>query len=214
MPTLYYLPGSLAMAAHAALEEASADYELVRCIREDGVTVFPSNYLEINPHGRVPAYVDGDLRMYESAAIVMVVGDRFPKSAVLPPPGSDERALCLRWLVHLTNTVQPHFAAAFAPQRVVGDDEAAKAAAGTAGKASLAGAFDWLDGELAGKRYLLGDTFCGADLFLWMVTRVGRRLEPKAWDRPNLGAHYRLLSERPSVRRMMEQQELEAYPSD
>ena len=77
----------------------------------------------------------------------------------------------------------------------------------------LSSQFDWLDSELAGKKYLLGETFSGADLYLFMLTRWSRNLPVKGWDRPNLGAHYARIAERPSVVSMMAKQELEPYPS-
>ena len=77
----------------------------------------------------------------------------------------------------------------------------------------LARQFDWIDSELAGRQYLLGDTFSGADIYLFMLTRWARGLEPKGWERPNIGAHYARLAERPSVRLMMEQQGIEPYPA-
>lgn len=215
MPTLYYIPGSAALAPHAAFEEAGAPVDLVRVQRENGVTVSPVNYLELNPHGRVPAFVDGDLRLYEAAAIVLHVGDRYPQSALIPPAGTDERSLCYRWLVHLTNTVQPQFAAMFAPARMIGGDadEALQEQVRAGARGVLARQFDWLDGELAGKQYVLGDTFCGADLYLFMLTRWSRNLERKGWDRPNLGAHYRRLAERPSVVRTLQAQGIGAFDS-
>lgn len=215
MPTLYYIPGSAALAAHAAFEEAGAPVELVRVQRENGVTVSPANYLELNPHGRVPALVDGDLRLYESAAIVLHVGDRYPQSAVIPAAGTDERSLFYRWLVHLTNTVQPQFVAMFGPGRMVGDsaDEALQAKVKAGARSVLDSQFDWLDAELAGKQYLLGDTFSGADLYLFMLTRWSRNLDRKGWDRPNLGAHYRRLAERPSVARTLQAEGIEAFDS-
>lgn len=214
MPTLYYLPGSAAMAPHAALEEAGAPYELVQVVREDGVTISPPDYLKINPHGRVPAYVDGDLALHESAAILLHVGDRHPGSGVTPPAGTAERGHFYRWLVYLTNTVQPAFIAWYAPGRLVGEDPPAAAAVAAGAERQLADSFSWIDGELAGRSYVVGETFCGADLFLFMLTRWGRNLKPKPWSLPNLGAHYRRLGERPSVARMMERQGIDLYPEE
>ena len=213
MPTLYYVPGSAAMAAHAALEEAGVEVELERVVREHGVTVSPPDYLQLNPHGRVPAYVDGDLVLYESAAIVLHAGDRNPGSAVVPPAGSAERAHFYRWLVFLTNTVQAAFIMSFGGQRFIGDVGECQDAVRDGARGELGRYFDWIDGELAGKQYLLGDTFSGADPFLLMLTRWGRNLEPKAWERPNVGAHYRRVAERPSVARMLERQGVELFPS-
>jgi glutathione S-transferase len=183
----------------------------VRVTRENGVVVSPPDYASINPHGRVPAYVDGDLVLYESAAILLHAADRNPGSALVPA-AAGQRALFYRWLVHLTNTVQPTFIASFAPQRFIGEDAALQEALRAGAREQLGPMFDWLDAELEGRDYLLGDTFCGADLFLHMLTRWGRVLEPKSWERPNVGAHFRRLSERPSVARMLEREGIEAFP--
>jgi glutathione S-transferase len=74
--------------------------------------------------------------------------------------------------------------------------------------------FDWIDAGLTPGPYLLGDRFSGADLYLHMLTRWGRNLDRKAWTLPALGDHYRRLSERPSVVRMMERQGIAAYPEN
>ena len=213
MPTLYYLPGSAAMAAHAAFLEAGVQPELVRVVREDGVTVSPPDYLNINPHGRVPALVDGDLRLYESAAIILHAADRNPQSGLLPADPA-LRSHAYKWLVHLTNTVQPNLHLYFAPGRIArpGATDAEKDAIKAGVASALSGQLDWLDSEIAGKQFLLGDTFCAADIYLWMLTRWSRGLTPAGWDRPSLGAFYDRLSARPSIAKMLEQQGLEARP--
>ena len=75
-------------------------------------------------------------------------------------------------------------------------------------------AFDHIDAALDPGPYLLGEAFCVADLYLQMLTRWGRWLPRKAWSLPRLGAHYALLSERPSVARMLAAHEIVAYPDD
>jgi glutathione S-transferase len=199
------------MAPHAALEEAGAEVELVRVLREGGVTVSPANYLELNPHGRVPALVEGDLVLYESAACVLHVADRFPAAGLAPLVGTPERAHFYRWLTYLTNTVQATFMHFRYPERLLGADGAGNAAMRDGAGARLQEMVQWIDGELDGRDYLLGG-FSAADLYLYMVTRWCRHLEPKAWSRPRLGAHYARLSERPSVARMLAAQEIDAYP--
>lgn len=208
MITLYYLPGSAALAAHGALEEAGAEYQLVEVVRENDVVTSPADYRTLNPHGRIPALTDGDLRLYEAAAIVMHLSDRFPDAGLAPAPGTDERALWYRWLTHLTNTVQPTFIHVFSPGRSVPGEEA-QAALSAAAVERLGAARDWLDAEVAaGGGYLVGGRFTSADLFLAMLTRWGRRLDRPWWDAPNLGDHYRRITERPAIRRVYEQQGL------
>jgi glutathione S-transferase len=212
MPTLYYLPGSAAMAPHAALEEAGVSYKLALVERDDGRA--RPNYLAVNPLGRVPAYVDGNLVLWESAAIVLHLAEAHPDAGLLPAPASAERAVAVRWLVYLTNTVQAAFMDFGYPHRLVGDDSPAVDAVREGARARLDQAFDHIDASLGRGPYLLGPTFSAADLYLYMVTRWCRRLPRQAWTLPYVGPHYALLSERPSVKRMLERQGIVAYPDD
>lgn len=205
---LYYLPGSAALAPHICLEEAGADYTLIRVTREEGA-VEPPEFAALSPHGRVPLLIDGDLVLHESAAIVMHLSDAYPQAALAPEPRTAERAHWYRWLTYLTNTVQPAFMAYLYSGRFTADE------AGTAGvqqraQAALVESRDYLERELGrGGPYLLGERFSSADAFLYMITRWCRRLEPKWWDRPVLGAHYRLLGERPAIQRVRKQEGLD-----
>lgn len=199
------------MAPHAALEEIGSPFELRKVVRDErGVS--PPEYLAINPLGRVPALVDDGLVLWESAAIVVHLADAHPDAGLLPLPGSSERALAMRWLVYLTNTVQATFMHYAYPERLVkaGATNAVKEGAGR----HLTAAFAHIDEQLGRGPYLLGEAFSAADLYLHMVTRWCRRLPRKAWSLPNVGPHYRLMSERPSVERMLAAQEIVAYPDD
>ena len=60
-----------------------------------------------------------------------------------------------------------------------------------------------------GREWIAGDERSVADLFLFMITRWGRFLEPPAWERPNLRAQWLRTLALPGVGRMIEEQELE-----
>jgi glutathione S-transferase len=212
VPTLYYIPGSAAMAPHAALEEIGEPFELRRVEREDGGRS-PPEYLAINPLGRVPALVEDDgLVLWESAAITIHLADKHPEAALLPPVSTPERAIAVRWLVYLTNTVQANFMHFAYPERLVDDDGVDALRAGA--ERYLLRELEHVDDRLGRGPYLLGETFSAPDLYLFMVTRWCRRLQRKAWTFPNIGPHYRLLSERPSVKRMLEAERIVAYPDE
>ena len=195
------------MAPHAALAEAGADYELVRVeLGETGEA--PADYLALNPWGRVPTLVDGDLVLTESAAIVLHVADRFPEARLVPRVGSPERSNVYRWLVYLTNTVQATYMRWRYPERYTADP------AGEAGIVAreadtLRRHFDWIDEQLAGRPWLVGQERTGADLYLFMLTRWARSQEPAAWDRPTLRGHVLRTLELPGVARMIAEQGLE-----
>ena len=149
----------------------------------------------------MPTLVDGDLVVCESAAILLYLADRFPE-ARLAPAGED-RAQYYRWLVFLTNTVQTSMLRFFYPERY-GGATVAEVAAEEAGRH-----FDLLDRELAGRDWLAGGHRTGADLFAFMMTRWGRRLEPAAWERPSLRAHFLRTLALPGVSRMIAEQGLD-----
>ena len=194
---LYWRPGTASMAPHAALAEIGVAYELVR-IEQDAAQTDPE-YLALNPLGVVPTLVDGVVVVPESAAILLYLADRFPAAHLAP----GERAQFYRWLVFLTNTLQTSFIRFFYPERYgpegVGDLAAAEAQRH----------FDLLERELEGREWLTGEHRTAVDLFLFMLTRWGRRLEPAAWTRPNIRAHFLRTLALPGVRRMVEEQGLE-----
>ena len=199
---LHYLPGTAAMAPHAALAEIGVPYELVRVERDTDGRVSEA-YLALNPWGKIPTLEDGDLVLTESAAICLHLADRFPDARLAPPVGSPDRPELYRWLLWLTNTVQMTQMRHFYPDRY--GTEGVK----EAGDAELAGHYDRIDTHLAGRKWLAGDERSVADLFLFMLTRWGRFLEPAAWERPNLRAHFLRTLELPGVRKMIEEQGLE-----
>ena len=79
--TLYWSPGTAVMAPQACLEEAGADYEMVR-VRRDGYTVIePEGYLELQPEDGSRRFRDGDLVLHEAAAICMTSPTASPTPA-------------------------------------------------------------------------------------------------------------------------------------
>ncbi len=141
---LHYLPGTAAMAPHAALAEIGVPYELVRVERDANGR--PSEaYLALNPWGKIPTLEDGDLVLTESAAICLHLADRFPGARLVPPAGTRKRSELYRWLLWLSNTVQMTQMRHFYPERfgTAGVDEAADA--------DLAEHYDLIDRHLAGR---------------------------------------------------------------
>ena len=207
MIDLYYLPGAASLVVHAALEEVGAEYKLIRATREKGV-FGPPEAARLNPAGRVPTVSFDGVAMTESVACLMHISDLYPEAALAPAPGTPERGQWYRWLVYLLSPVQSTFYAFIAPSRSAPVDaqDAVKARAIEA----LEGYRTMLDAHLAvNGPYLLRELFTGADLFLLMLTRWGRRLERRWWDAPALGNHYLTIKARPAIQRVFEQEQLD-----
>jgi glutathione S-transferase len=204
---LYYSPGAASLVVHATLEEVGAEYNLVRVTREGGV-FGPPEAARLNPAGRVPTMSFDGAPMTEAAACVMHLCDLYPNAGLAPPVGTPERAQWYRWLTYLTNTVQPTFIAYFGPARVA-PEEAADAIVQKAVE-TLGEHREAIEAHLAANGpYVLGERFSSADLFLFMMTRWGRRIQPRWWDQPKLGEHYRTIKARPALQRVFEQEGLE-----
>lgn len=202
---LHFIPGSAAMAPHAALAEIGVPYELVSVERDADRRGTPE-YRALNPSSKVPTLEDGDLVLTESAAILLHLADSFPGARLAPPVGTPARSELYRRLMHHTNTLQPALMRLIYPERF-GTEGVREAAA-----AELQVEFDRLDGDLSEREWIAGDGRSVADLFLFMVTRWGRHLDPPAWDRPALRAHFLRCLALSGVRRMMDEQELELPP--
>jgi len=107
---LFYYPGNANLAPHILLEEAGCDYELVLVDRATAAQKDP-HYLRLNPNGRIPTLVQGDLVLFESAAICMHITDHHPAARLIPELLTLERSHFYKWMVFLTNTVQPEYMA-------------------------------------------------------------------------------------------------------
>ena len=104
--TLYYTPMGSATRAHWALIELGIPYEKVRVRMDQGDHKKPA-FLAINPNGKVPALVDGDLKLFESLAIVFHLGDRYGESKGLwPKSGTDARSEAYMLSVYAIAEVQ------------------------------------------------------------------------------------------------------------
>src|SRR5918998_6806885 len=103
---LYYNPKSRAVIAKWMLDECSAKYDIVSIEFEKGEHKTPE-FLKINPAGKLPALVDGDSRIFETAAICLYLGDRFPDANLAPRIAAPERGRYLSLVVYSTSQLEP-----------------------------------------------------------------------------------------------------------
>lgn len=202
MYTLFWAPGTAAMAPHAALEEIGAPHRLVKVDLKGGEHRKP-DYLKLNPKGRVPVLVVGDSTFTESAAIVMHLADSHPEAKLAPAPGTPERARYYQWLLYLSNTVQAAMIEYFHPDWWFAEP-AQQAALKASAEKRIGAMFAYIDDEL-GKSgpYLTGKQFYACDLFLHMITRWSRYFAEPGYQRPNVKRLTDLVKARPAVQRMM-----------
>ncbi len=120
-------------------------------------------YFAINPMRKVPALVDGDLKLWESNAILTYLAAKFPETNALPE-GIVARADVDRWLHWQSCHLMPAMGALKVAEEKDFD--------------SLLPLFDILEQQLAGKEYILGDlTVVDFALAPYLMTKLGRQLD-------------------------------------
>ena len=200
MYKLYYYPGNANLAPHMALEEIAAPHELILLDRDKNAHK-SREYLKLNPHGRIPTLVDGELVLYETSAICLHLADRHPEAKLAPPLGTAQRAHFYKWMVYLTNTVQAEMIIYFYPERWGGEGECRETVKSNA-EGRLGQMFDSIEQSLNdGGPYLLGDHFSAADLMLLMLGRWSRGFKRPARTLPALGRLLERVAARPAVQR-------------
>ena len=177
-----------------ALEEAGLDYR-VRLL--DAMTERPQDYFLEQPFGQVPIFVEGDLRMFETGAILLHLGER---SEVLLPkdPLGKARATC--WLIAALNSIEPMIFELINIDIFNRDEEWAKLRRPEAEKKvrdRLKRVSDWL-----GDKEHLEGRFTGGDLMMTTVLRNLRHTMLVA-EHPNLAAYQARCEARPAFQRAL-----------
>jgi len=211
MITLHYHPGNASFTPHVLLHELGVPFELALVDRAQAAHKSPA-YLKLNPNGLIPVLVDGDLVLYETAAICLHLVDRFPQAGLAPAIGSAERAHFYKWMVWLTNTLQARLMHYFYPDRLVDPADAAAAAQVKArAEADIVGMLAQLDAQLAshGGPWLLGERYSAADPFAFMLCRWTRGFGSRpARGFAQLAPHLARVLARPAVQRAVAAEKL------
>ena len=183
---LYYSAGTCALSPHIALEEAGLPYEAISAPVRTKVLPDGSDYRQVNPLGYVPYLVlDDGTGLREGPAIVQYIADQVPGKNLAPANGTIARYQLQSWLNFVATEVHKSFSPLFMP----GTPEETKQA--------------WVDGELAGKPYLMGDDFTVADGYLFTVTNWAKPVGLDISGLKNLAAYRERIAARPAVQAAM-----------
>jgi len=193
---LYYSPGACSLSPHIALEESGLAYEAIAAPTKTHKLPDGTDYYRINPLGYVPLLeLDDGTRLREGPAIVQYIADLVPAKNLAPANGTLARYLLQSWLTFVGMELHGKFGPLFTP----GSTEEVKAAART----RLVSRFQWVDGELAGRQYLMGDTFSVADAYLFTVSNWARLVGVDISPFTHLAALRARVGARPAVQAAM-----------
>jgi glutathione S-transferase len=150
MIKLCYAPGACSLASHIVLEEAGAQFELVKIDLGKGEQR-TEQYLKINPNGRVPALILDDGRtLFENIGIMTYVVRAVAGGAKLIPADPFEAARCYSLMSFFASSVHVAFAHNARPERYTSDPAAYPAMRETARK-SFWNYLQMIDGWLKGR---------------------------------------------------------------
>jgi glutathione S-transferase len=177
------------------LEELGADYEARYVDMQQGEHKTPA-YREIHPLGKVPALDDGDLRLFESAAICTYLADKFQAKGLIPEPRTAERARFDQWMYFATASLEPIAVQIFSA-RVFGDSDADLAAALEEHGEKVKAMFAVLDDHLKDKDYVMGDKLSAVDIVVATAATYAE-LPEMIGDFPRLQAYLTRVRARPA----------------
>jgi glutathione S-transferase len=199
MIKLYYSPQSRAARPRWLLEEIGAPYELVRLSLATGDQRQPQ-YLAVNPNGTVPTLIDGELTLFESAAICQYLADKFPDKRLAPPLGTPARGLYYQWIHYAMSGLEPPAVTIF--QHTIQKPEAERIPAlVTEAKKQLAASLRVVDRALAGRTNILGDQFTAADVMIGSTLAWAQMMGLLGSDLQAIPAYLGRLAARPAFQR-------------
>ena len=189
---LYYSPGACSLSPHIVLRESGLAFEPVLASTKTHKLQDGTDYYGINPKGYVPLLeLDDGQRLSEGPAIVQYIADQVPAKKLVPAAGTMERYRAQEWLNFITSELHKGFGVMFNPAM----PEEAKAVMRT----KVTGRLEWVDKQLEGRQYLMGDSFSVPDAYLFVVTNWAQHVGIDVSGFKNLSAFQARMAGRPAV---------------
>ena len=189
---LFYSPGACSLSPHIVLREIGLDFTLEKVDLAQKKTESGTDYLTINPKGKVPTLLlnDGSL-LTEGVAIVQYLADQLPSCDLIPPFGSLLRYHTIEWLSYISTELHKGFSPLFNPKtpeeyRVIVRENLEKQ-------------FNYLNTVLKDNQYLQGEHFSVVDAYLFTILRWGVAMKFNIHQKQHLGAYFDRVAMRPAV---------------
>ncbi len=200
MLKLYFAPKTRSTRPRWMLEELGVPYELVTVDMSKGDNKRPE-YFRVHPMGSLPALEDDGQPVFESAAILQHLAERFPEKGLAPAVGTPARAEYASWMMFCMATLEPALALVathtyFLPEAERVPSEAAR------GRKRFGELARMLEEKLRGRDFLVGDGFTAADVLLASILGWAHG-SGLLVDFPGLQAYVQRHMARPAAQRAM-----------
>jgi len=197
MLKVHFAPNSRAGRIIWLLEELELPYEINK-MEFHPKDLKSDEHRARHPLGRVPVLDDGEIRIFESGAIIEYVLERHKKGGLKPEVESQEYPSYLQWFHYCEGMVMPPINTIIVQTILLPPERKDETALGQAQRL-LAKALAPVDKALEGRHYLIGN-FSAADVMLGHSCYMSNRLGCVSEEMTNLKAYVKRISERPSFK--------------
>ncbi|MBT3788636.1 MAG: glutathione S-transferase family protein [Alphaproteobacteria bacterium] len=198
-PVLYGSSNSRAIRSIWAMEETGIEYDHVPTNFSEQSK--EPTYLAVNPNGRIPSLVDGDLTMCESMAINLYLAKKYATD--LYPDNAEDEARAMQWSVWGISEIEP-LQMRIVVQKLFVPEEKRNMKAIEGSEKGLQRPLAVLDAHLASQAYLLGAQFSIADLNLSAVMMLLKQVKMDLSAFENVGKWMKTCYDRPACKRARE----------
>jgi glutathione S-transferase len=199
MVVIHHLNNSRSQRILWLLEELGAPYEIKFYQRDATSNLAPPELAAVHPLGKSPVIQDGDLKIAESGAAVDYLIRTYGGGRLQPAAGTTDHERYLEWLHYAEGSGMLPLMLRFYTLRLGDAGEPLKDRIDSEANNHLG----YIESELSGRPYLMGDDLTGADIQMSFVGEVGRALGYLA-DKPNTAAWVGRMHERPAFKRALE----------
>ena len=201
MLTLHFAPNSRAGRIVWLLEELELEYDINK-MAFNPKDLKSDEHRARHPLGRVPVLDDGDVRIYESGAIVEYVIERHKNGGLKPEVSDPFYPEYLQWFHYCEGMVMPPVNTIVVQTLLLPPDRRDETVLGQAQRL-LAKALEPVDESLAGRDYLIG-AFSAADVMLGHACFMSNRLVCVSDEMANLKGYVERIAERPAFKTAIE----------
>jgi glutathione S-transferase len=201
MLTLYYAPGTCALATHLALEYAGAPYEAVRLNFKEQQQRSPE-YLRVNPKGRVPALVTPQGVLTETPALLQYIAQAHPGAGLAPLDDPFQLAKMNEFNSYLCSTVHVAHAHGARGYRWTDDAQAIESMKKKVPQ-TMAESFELIETQMFRGPWVLGERFSVSDLYLYTLTRWLQGDQVDVQRFPQVADHLRRMDAQPQVQKVL-----------
>jgi glutathione S-transferase len=181
------------------LEELGVPYEIVPYQRDAQTNLAPESLKRIHPLGKSPAIRDGDQVVIESGAILEYLVRKYGKGRLVPADGTPDAVRYLQFMHYSEGSAMLPLMLQLYLSRL-GD---AAAPLRPRVESEIENHLGYLDAELAGRDWFVGDELSAADIQLSFAIQAGRLLYGLQ-KFPNLARFLDRIHARPAYKRALE----------